>query len=530
MRAMAGGAALTLLVLVGLDLPRSVIGATTAPLRVTARRVVLLLAQPVILLVTIPVSARFGSGLLHLAGVMLPLAIVSLVLNLALSPLAGNIGELMTGIGVTAILIAGAAAAGALHLLLRRAWVGGPLKVVLDIVRYMGDPTHRARVQGALDARIGEARTAAGDGRQIALVAHSLGSVIALDSLVNSAVWQPSDTVVLITMGSPIRRFFVRFFPGYLFPPSVERAARLAASRVRALTWINVHRRWDYVGTGLNLGRAGVGADVCTGQWRRVRRAHSNYWEDPLVIDRIRQWLPSVTPAERAGGNGETPPHAIPSAPAWPLSIRLARAVRTAAVWLIAVVVLVGVFTFVRSRVAWGRDTSESVAVLASSGTLSAADVTYHRTTEGSGDEAYELHHFVFRIAGLPDALPPIEIADNVVYDARTRRFAYKALADYVLDDCARTEEKPWWQILRRTVAIPCTRTGVAVRYDPADPASFVLPDFPSRSGWRDVLGEAIATLVLAVFFGGACWLVVVGGAVPLFRLFLGLEAVDRSE
>jgi alpha-beta hydrolase superfamily lysophospholipase len=41
-------------------------------------------------------------------------------------------------------------------------------------------------------------------------VAHSLGTVIAIDAVLNSESFAPSDRITLITMGSPL----LRFFPG----------------------------------------------------------------------------------------------------------------------------------------------------------------------------------------------------------------------------------------------------------------------------------------------------------------------------
>lgn len=525
--------ALTLLALASLDLARSAIAVSLAPLRVTARRAALLLLQPVILLLTVPVSVRFGSGLMTLAGSMVPLAFLSIALNLVISPLFGNRGELMTGIGHTGLLVAGAAAVGGLHVLLRNGWIGGPLKILLDIVRYMGAPAYRATVQANFDDRVKAALDASGDGgRQVVLLAHSLGTVIALDSLVNSTVWRSSDAVVLVTMGSPIRRFFIRFFPGYLFPASVDGAARLVASRLRAFTWINIHRRWDYVGTGLGVERAGLGADICTGQGWKLHRSHSNYWEDAIVTDRIGQALRAVAPVPRepAGASSTATTHVLPVVVMWPLSVRLAWFVRIVAVGLTVAVIVVAAVAFIQSRAMWRLEIEQELAGLRTSGVSALADVTYHRTVEGAGEDAYPLHHFVFAVPGWPRQLPPIEIPDNVVYDEHASRFDYRALAAFVLDGCVRAEQKRWWQIFRSEASIPCTRAGIPISYDVDAPESFWLPDFPARAGRLAGVGEAVAVLILFGFFAAGCALAILGGAVPLFRLFLGLTAVDRRE
>ena len=113
--------------------------------------------------------------------------------------------------------------------------------------------------------------------------------MIALDSLVNSETWGPADEVILVTLGSPIRRFFLRFFPGYLFPSSVSAAAASVANRVGRFSWINIHRRWDYVGTNLGLDASRVGFEVNTGQGFKIISSHSNYWNDEVVAGNSRR-------------------------------------------------------------------------------------------------------------------------------------------------------------------------------------------------------------------------------------------------
>ena len=161
--------ALVFLGLVCLGVMRSALTGGLAPLWVTVRRGALLILQPLILLVTVPVSVQFGSFALSIVGAMIPLAIVSIALNAVISPLFGNSRELTVNVGHFALIAAIAAAVGALHVLFRLGWIGGPLKIVLDIVRYMGSPEYRTELQKRFDdelqERLGPGRADGGGSR-----------------------------------------------------------------------------------------------------------------------------------------------------------------------------------------------------------------------------------------------------------------------------------------------------------------------------------------------------------------------------
>ena len=155
--------------------------------------------------------------------------LLSSILVIVLSPLSGKFSETLSNFWLSFLILVGIAVVAGLHILLRGLWVGTMLKVMLDITRYMGSPEYRATLLKAFDEEISHMRSR-GEGHGFVLYAHSLGSVIALDSIVNSRVWQPDDEVQLITLGSPIARFFIRFFPGYLFRPRSE----MPRTRLRA--------------------------------------------------------------------------------------------------------------------------------------------------------------------------------------------------------------------------------------------------------------------------------------------------------
>jgi hypothetical protein len=506
-------------VMLGLDLIRSLIRRSPAPLLVTFRRGALLLLQPLILLLTIPVSWRFGTALIAFVAGLIPIAVFGAVLNLLVSPLFGSFNAIAVSIGATILLIVAAALVGGFHVIVRQLWIGGPLKVLLDIVRYLGSPTYRTTLQRAFDERIHALDTAGEDGRRVVLLAHSLGSVIALDSLINSTAWRTTDSVHLVTLGSPIKRSFIRFFPGYLFPPSIDRAARVAAARLDRFSWINIHRPWDYVGTGLGLERAGVGEDLSTRQGRRVFSSHSNYWGDEVVVATLEAaWQRAV--AVDAAVSPAQPAHVIPVATPPDVLNRTTTVARTVSVMLLVAVVGVAVSTFLESRTAWLNDFRQELSDVAQSGTETLANVTYHRTVEGGGEETHYVHHFLFQLSDMSEPLPPVAIEDRLA----DQRFDYRALADFVLAQCQRREHKRWWQIFKSQREIPCTRPAITLRYNVESPEAFWLPQFPPRARRWDGI-EVFGLVVLGVFFVLGSMLIIVQGGVRLFRLFLGLTA-----
>jgi len=512
--------AVVLMVMLGLSMFHGLMIRSLAPIWVTIRRAVLLVFQPLLLLLTIPMAARLGSGLVTAVASAIPFFLFGGIVGVVLSPLSGDFDLALVSTGAWFAMLAAAALFGGLHIVARGLWVGGPLKVVLDIVRYMGAPTYRTTLQNAFDDYIRNVEVDASGKRCVTLLAHSLGSVIALDSLVNSAAWRSTDTVNLVTMGSPIRRSFIRFFPGYLFPTSVDEAARLVASRVGRFSWINIHRRWDYVGTSLGLNREGLGQDLSTGQITRILRSHSNYWGDGRVVTMINDAL-SRAESVVASPITPTPSHALPDAAGSQHLESFAHLARTVAVGVVIGIVSLAAVSLHRAYSKWDSALKTELVEVARSGVSTLADVTYHRTVVHAGEDSYYVHHYLFTIPG--QVLPAVEIDGG----SQDTRFDYRALAAFVLEQCERTEKKRWWQIFRSVREIPCTRSAITLMVNPAKAESFWLPQFPPRvRAWEPAL-NAIGLLMFGVFFAvGSTFLVVVVGA-RLFRLFLGMSAVE---
>jgi len=157
-----------------------------------------------------------------------------------------------------------------------RRLVAPVLKICADVARYMGDVRYRQKLMTHMDAVIQRVpRT-----RELYIVSHSLGSLVALDYCrhhVDRLSGRPA--VVLVTAGSPLRRLIRRFFSRYM--PDLDAVARDLFHAVPAFRWVNVYRPLDPVGGRLSA-RPSPLADISTRQWHR---GHVDYFGDPVVLE-----------------------------------------------------------------------------------------------------------------------------------------------------------------------------------------------------------------------------------------------------
>ncbi len=245
-------------------------GATGARRWVVAwRRALLGLAWPVVYALSytplIVVVVLLGSVFFFLVGLALDWE-----QTLGLARSAFDLREAVAAIGRT--LLKGVAVillAGFLVMAVRPAF-----KVLGDIFLYLGDRNYHEALHRCLLDKLKDL----GPAPRLVIAAHSLGSVIVIDSLLDRPrQWEQFGSIELITMGSPLRRLFARFFPS-AYPLPDEIAGGLA-QRYGAFRWSNIHRRFDYVGGSLSVGGAVADYRVRSG-WR----LHTGYWSDPAVI------------------------------------------------------------------------------------------------------------------------------------------------------------------------------------------------------------------------------------------------------
>ena len=156
-------------------------------------------------------------------------------------------------------------------------------KIIADISKYFGDENYRDRILFELDTLISNQHKST----RIVLLAHSLGSVIAVDSLLRGSVWTRDHHVTLLTAGSPLKRLVWRFFPGALLADSATACIQIIGSRIGSIAWINCYRPWDQIGTSLGLSSSSIGEECNTYQLRRLASAHTNYWRDQVVFKNI---------------------------------------------------------------------------------------------------------------------------------------------------------------------------------------------------------------------------------------------------
>jgi hypothetical protein len=160
------------------------------------------------------------------------------------------------------------------------------LKVFADVVCYMGDPIYTAKLQADIESTLRLYQ-----GKVVIIVGHSLGSQIAVRALLSTNV--RFAHMGLVTMGSPIRRLLVRFFPGLVVAP--DEALQQLKERNPSFWWVNVYRPFDPIGTSIFRRPENVHLDVSTRQFRRVFiTAHVDYWSDQTVIDNIVSTVKSL--------------------------------------------------------------------------------------------------------------------------------------------------------------------------------------------------------------------------------------------
>lgn len=158
--------------------------------------------------------------------------------------------------------------------------ISPPLKILSDIACFLGDREYHDTLLRQVSERVNLTQFKAGD--ILILVGHSLGSVIALEWLLENFSYIPNGVGVrLITMGSPLRRFIARFFAGVC--PSPELSVLRLLTVLKDFQWLNIYRTFDPIGGRLFKTASPCSRDVCTGDKMIGMRAHQNYWEDRRV-------------------------------------------------------------------------------------------------------------------------------------------------------------------------------------------------------------------------------------------------------
>ena len=160
------------------------------------------------------------------------------------------------------------------------------LKVAADIFQYLGNSEYRLGIHEGLSDEV-QAALGEYSNPEVILAGHSLGSVIALDSLLSRPdLYTAASSVTLVTGGSPLRRLFHRFFPKFYKQPEEELAT--LKGQYPKIRWINVFRPLDYVGASLFKCKTFGTANLRVPQRGRL---HTGYWSDEAVLIAIKHAL-----------------------------------------------------------------------------------------------------------------------------------------------------------------------------------------------------------------------------------------------
>ncbi|QEE44507.1 hypothetical protein FVA81_07730 [Rhizobium sp. WL3] len=415
------------------------------------------------------------------------------------------------------------------------AMIAPSLKVVLDVFRYIGGIGYRDTIQSHINNLLRQRFAIAGAERPIYIISHSLGTVIALDSLISSEEWGPGAQVTLITLGSPIRRFFMRFFPGLFFPASVTKAATAISARMN-FRWINCYRPFDQVGTALGLSPLSYCRDVSTYQWKRIWDAHPNYWGDDCVARAITSAL-FATPMNSVGSeqrDRSSPQQYIVAEGLDSVeTFRLQAFVticRVVAVAFLASPVVVGAIVAWTSSSMTLSSTAEAEA-LESSGIDTLAAVTHWREkmkVKGAG--LAHKDHFELSYKG-PDGedrpSPALTYRNFEPFEEIDYKVNAEALVSHIRSHCIDVDPRPvsWLEI---EYSRKCRREDLRFRYDPNAPSRWSLPDFPPKRSWFNAISNYtfafFSTFLPLLFFGSVAVILVA----PLASLILGLNFFRR--
>ena len=482
--ALAAGITL-LIALAGL---RLLLTMSPRPVVVTCRSIVLLLLQPVLVITLGAFAAEWW------------LLLAVFALFAALSYVAAG--------GPAALLWAGALGAViTVRLFWARGSLRGPLKVALDAFRYLGEPRYRERIQQALDKAIVQARARVGNEQDFVLVAQGIGTVMALDSVMHSRVWRETDRVLFVTMGSPVRRWFLTLYPGTLFPERMESVVELVARRLSEFRWVNIYRPWDYLGAKLGL-KPFNGRDISTGIGDRRVVGHVDYWRDTDARRTFQHGLLRLKNVQPLPAARKKSVHQLPKPRSAAAGFRIPALART--------LLRTGLVLATVGWMLWWVATGSGVLVsgvegpselLGRRGVVVEAAVTHRReTVENDGGVTYVDHwEFAFTdSSGVARRLNVERDASDAYFGMASHGFDARTLTRRIRAACSSTWPQGLWPM--GDMQASCTMEGVRMRYYSGDVTVFDLPDFQQRRfgseplrGWTEagVVAAMLSVLVL---------------------------------
>ncbi|MBX5303180.1 hypothetical protein HJB93_28775 [Rhizobium sp. NLR12b] len=533
---LAAAGALPLLIVSGLA--RTLILRASAPFFVELRRALLLVFRPLLILAFsfffIPWRRVAGEEWVSLS-LFTALAMVPATIFLGLFALWLDPSFKWSELGTATLngygFIVGLSVAVFAIAFVTVRMIAPSLKVLLDIFRYIGSDGYREAIQLHMNALLRKRFAISGPERPIYILSHSLGTVIALDSLLLSGEWDGDAQVTLITLGSPIRRFFMRFFPGLFFPASVTKAATAVSARM-SFRWINCYRPLDQVGTALGLNGLAYCRDVSTNQWKRILDAHPDYWGDDCVALAITKAI-VATPMNSVdvGLRDRFAPQQYIVADGLDALEKFRQQVFAAICRVIAVAFLVAPL-IVGATVVWANySTSLTEAakahVIQATGIDTLATVTHWRQKIPRGGDYFDHFYLTYKSSNGEDRTAPISYHSFGTLQTIDYQVNVEALVDHVRSHCSDVDPRPVRRIEPQYYR-KCRREDIRLRYDPNAPDHFIFPDFPPNRSWWDAMRDCVFSfffILPSLFFVGVLTLVIV---FPLGAMILGLNVFKK--
>jgi hypothetical protein len=498
------GIAIGVTLLLGLSFLRLLLTLSPRPPIVTFRSIVLLFLQPVIV-VTIAALAADTVLLWTFFG----------VIGLPVFFLSGTGALVRWGVTLGAIL--------ALRSSRGRRSIEEPIKAMLDACRYLGEPGFRSRIQHVLDKAIVRSRKRFGEDGEFVLSGQGMGTVIALDSILHSREWRDTDRILLVTMASPLRRYFLSFYPRTLFPESMEDLIDSIVGRLDEFRWVNVHRPGDYMGAELGL-KPFMGRDLSTGLTGRRTVGHTDYWRSLDSRHALHGGLNKLKPIRPVPVPMKDPEHYVPIPRKSLAGFSISPLVRR----LFWTSLLLGTFGWTIRWVATGSGVLvptiyETPELLERHGLVVEAAATHRRETVETDRGLTYVDYWDFGFNDSTGTAKRLRVQHDVsetFLAMAPLRFDDREFTRQIRAECAVGDPPPsWWP--PGAMTRPCTMEGVRLRYYPRDEVLFDLPDFPPRRamgdpvrGWTEA-GVAAAVLCVLLLVS------VVMGAPP-FVVLLG--------
>jgi hypothetical protein len=502
--------ALPLLIVLGMA--RSLTLGTLAPFLVESRRALIFFFRPFLILsysfFFIPWRRVAGGVWIEIFSItalaMIPFMIFMGLFGWWLDPSSFKWTEVVSaGVTVYAWMIALSLGVFAIAFVTVRK-IAPSLKVLLDIFRYIGTVGYREKIQSHMDAVLRERFITGNPERQIYILSHSLGTVIALDSLLSSGEWGRYAQITLVTLGSPIRRFFMRFFPELFFPASATAAAAAVAARVN-FKWINCYRPLDQVGAAIGLSGLAYCRDVSTNQWTRLWDAHLDYWSDDYVASAIAK-ATSAAPMKFVDAEQSDQlalQHYTDDGADEVEKFRqkvFAAICRVVAIAFLAAPVIFGA-AVVWSNYSQSVSEAAEVGIIEASGINTLAAVTHWRKTVPlkGGADITDNFEITYTSADGESRKSTITHNDRFAFETASYQVSVDALLDHVRSRCSDVDPRPTKRITLKYDR-RCRLEGIRLRYNPDAPDRFVLPDFAADRSWGQVLRGSIFQIVIDFF------------------------------